>query len=226
MSLTLLSFATYADERQDSIISVSGFGEIIVDPNKATIHVSVESRKKTQKEARDDVNNVVIKATSVIEKLDIDKKYVNSSRSQIRPEYRYTNNRRVFNNYYVSRQLIIDLRDLEKIGPLMESLLDAGISNVSPPNFSSTELDDLKRKALAIATKDARKNATVIAKSLDVKLGNVKSFNYNNSRHNSRQPSPRYAMAMADSAKSEASETYEVGQIPVSVNVNATFYID
>lgn len=205
-------------------INVSGNGEISAAPDKAVISVSVEARSKNFKQARDEVNAVIARALGITDALKIDRKYVNTSNSQIRPEYRYHERKRIFEGYYVSRQVIVDLRNLEQIGELTEKLLDAGINNVSPPQLGSTKAAALKRQALKRATSDAMANAKAVASSLGVTVGKPLSVNAN-SHHN---PGPRpVMMKMAYSESSaDAGATYETGEIRFTANVNIRFAID
>lgn len=228
MLLTLsiaLPLSSQAGEHPPASLNVSGTGQVSATPDKAMISVSVEARSKRVQEARDEVNAVIARALGITDGLNIERKYVNTSNSQIRPEYRYHERKRIFEGYYVSRQVIIDLRNLELIGTLTEKLLDAGINNVSPPQLGSSKAVALQRQALKRATADAMANAKAVADTLGVKVGKPLSVNAN-SRHN---PGPRPVMMMkADYAESSsgAAATYETGEINFSASVNASFAID
>lgn len=218
----LIPLASQADE--PAHIAVTGHGQVSTTPDKAVITVSVEARSKDFKQAREQVNGVVLRALGITDELNIDRQYVNTSNSRINPEYRYTDRKRVFEGYYVSRQIIVDLRNLEHIGLLTERLLDAGITNVSSPQFGSTQAASLKRQALQQATADAMANAKAVASGLGLQLGKPLSINAN-SHHN---PGPRPVMMKAAYAESSADATnsYETGEIRFSANVNARFAID
>lgn len=221
----LLPLGAQADEATPSI-NVAGIGEISASPDKAMITVSIESRQKRIAEAREEVSAVISRALSITDLLNIDRKYVNTSGSTIRPEYRYNNGKRSFEGYYVSRQVQVDLRDLDNIGPLTEKLLDAGINNVSPPSLGSTKGAELKRKALKLAAADAKLNAQVIADTLGIKLGKPLNISAHSNNHN---PVPQRMMmksaAYADESGAAPSQTYETGEIRFSANVNASFAI-
>lgn len=226
LALLWLPLSSHAEPEQASI-NVSGFGEVSAAPNKAMISVSIEARRKRIQDARDEVSAVIGRTLAVTDSLNIERKYVNTSASTIRPEYRYNNGKRSFEGYYVSRRVLIDLRDLENIGPLTEKLLDAGINNVSPPSLGSTKAAELKREALKRASQDAKRNAQTIADALEVKLGKPISVNANSNNH---RPTPRPMMmksvAYADAESAAPAETYETGEIRFSANVNARFAID
>ena len=97
--------------------------------------------------------------------LKIDPKYVRTTRVNVQPEYNWDNNARERNliGYYVSRQVEVDLRDLEKLGQLLERSFDLGVNQVGDPRLDSSKRRELEREALAKAVADARLNAEAVA---------------------------------------------------------------
>ena len=65
----------------------------------------------------------------------------------------------------------MELRDLEKLGQLLERATDLGVNQIGDPRLDSSKRQDLVREALAKAVVDARQNAEVIAKAAGAKLG-------------------------------------------------------
>src|SRR5690606_41228399 len=63
------------------------------------------------------------------------------------------------------------LRDLDKLGPLLERAFDLGINQVSEPQLDSSRRRELEREALAKAVEDARLNAQAVARAAGARLG-------------------------------------------------------
>ena len=59
--------------------------------------------------------------------LKIDPKYVDSTRLQVQPDYRWNDkdSQRVLLGYVVSRQIEVELRDLDQLGALLERAVSA-----------------------------------------------------------------------------------------------------
>ena len=59
----------------------------------------------------------------------------NATRLQVQPEYSWNekDRKRVLLGYLVSRQVQVELRDLEQLGPLLERAVDAGVNQVERP---------------------------------------------------------------------------------------------
>jgi uncharacterized protein YggE len=125
----------------------------------------------------------------------------------------------------VSRQVEVELRDLEQLGVLFERAADAGVNQVSGAQLDSSRRKDLEREAMARAVQDARMNAEVLATAAGVKLGTVCTLNGDASA----PPMPMYRrgpmMAMQDAAAAapppEAS--YQAGDLKFSATVRAQF---
>ena len=87
-------------------------------------------------EARAEVAATVERVLALTRELKIDPKYVNSTRLQVQPEYRWNENdrERVLLGYMVSRQIEVELRDLDKLGALLERAVSAGVNQVGDPH--------------------------------------------------------------------------------------------
>ena len=105
--------------------------------------------------------------------LKIDPKYVDSTRLQVQPEYRWNekDSQRVLLGYVVSRQIEVELRDLDQLGALLERAVTAGVNQVGDARLDSSHRKDLERDALGRAVADARLNAEALAKAAGAQLG-------------------------------------------------------
>jgi uncharacterized protein YggE len=120
----------------------------------------------------------------------------------------------------VSRQVEIELKDLDKLGALLERAVDAGVNQVGDPMLDSSRRKDLEREAMTKAVEDARLNAEALARAAGAKLGAVRTL----SASGSAPPVPMYraAMAVAD-AKMAPEATYQAGDMKFSANVSAEY---
>ena len=121
--------------------------------------------------------------------------------------------------YIAERQMIIKVDDLEILGKLVEGAVGAGVNQVAPPQLDSSERKSKHREALALAAKDARANADVLAKALGVKLGDPISIRDASAKP--RPPVPQVRMAAA--MESNAAATYNAGDLTFSASVSAVF---
>src|SRR5262245_12801622 len=125
--LTALATVTHAaDAERPRTVAVSGQGEVQAEPDRAFVTLGVESRKPKLEDARADVARTVDAVLKLTRDLKIDPKLVRSTRINVQPEYNWDGNarERTLLGYYVSRQVEVELRDLDKLGQLLERATD------------------------------------------------------------------------------------------------------
>jgi uncharacterized protein YggE len=160
------------------LVSVSGSGEVKAQPDMAYLTLGVDARRPTLNDARAEVNATVEKILALTRELKIDPKHVDSTRLNVQPDYRWDekNSQQVLLGYVVNRQVEIELRDLDKLGPLLERAVSAGVNQVSSPRLDSSKRKELERQALASAVEDARLNADALARAAGARLGPVQNL--------------------------------------------------
>jgi len=224
--LAVLSLAPFtalaADDTRPRTVNVSGMGEVSAEPDLARVTLGVESRKPTLAEARSEVSATVDRVLKLTRDLRIDPKQVNATRVQVQPEYNWNpkDRKRVLLGYVVRRQVQVELRDLEQLGPLLERAVDAGVNQVGDPALDSSRRKELEREAMGLAVQDARLNAEALARAAGVRLGPVRTLN--GSASGPPMPMYRNQVAMADAA-APPEATYQPGEMKFSASVNAEY---
>ncbi len=216
--------ALAAETERPRIVAVSGQGEVQAEPDQAIVTLGVESRRPRLEDARAEVTKTVDAVLKLTRDLRIDQKYVRATRISVQPEYNWDNNARERNliGYFVSRQVEVDLRDLEKLGTLLEKATDLGVNQLGDPRLESSKRRDLERSALAKAVEDARLNAETVAKAAGARLGPARTISASSGFVPVPVMSRMKTMAMAaDSA--QASQTYQSGQMTFNGNVQVEY---
>ena len=214
--------ATHADERPRSV-STTGQGEVSAQPDMARVTLGVDARRKTLAEARAEVTAAIDRLLALTRELKIDPRYVNATRLQVRPEYTWNEQSRkqALQGYYVGRQVEVELRDLDQLGPLLERAVTAGANQVGDASLDSTRRKELERQAMTLAVQDAAANAGTLAQAAGARLGPVRTLNASASP----PPMPMYRMAaMADVAAAPPAEsTYAAGEMKFAATVSAEY---
>lgn len=215
--------AALGEETRPRTAAVTGQGEVSAEPDLAYVTLGVESRKPTMAEARADVAATVDRVLALTKSLKIDPTLVDATRVQVQPEYSWNekDRQRVLLGYLVSRQVQVEVRDLEQLGPLLERAVDAGVNQVNDPVLDSSRRKDLEREALARAVQDARLNAEAVARAAGVKLGTVRALNA--SASGPVVPLYKSRMMMAEAAVAAPEDTYQPGEMKFSANVSAEY---
>lgn len=217
-------FAAQAADERPRTVSVSGSGEVAAEPDMAYVTLGIEARRPTLADARAEVSAAVDRVLRLTRDLRIDPKQVNATRLNVQPEYSWNpkDRKRTLLGYLVTRNVQVELRDLEQLGPLLERAVDAGANQVSGPVLDSSRRKELEREAMAKAVGEARLNAETLARAAGVRLGPVRTMNGGVSG----PPIAMYraSVAMADAAAAPPPEaTYQPGEMKFSANVNVEY---
>ncbi|MGI9341375.1 MAG: SIMPL domain-containing protein [Gammaproteobacteria bacterium] len=227
LSLTVLAAAAAAVEIERTV-TVDGRGHVMVRPDMARVTLAVEERNKSLSTAQEAVADVTADVLSLLDDLDVEDRHINSTGATVQPNYRWNNTleRQELVGYIARRRIDVEVRDLDILGKLIERSVRVGVNQVSPPALDSSRRREAYREALAKAAEDARRNAAVLADTLDMDLGDVVQINAGGY---SPPPMPimRGGMAAARMAESDAgAATYNPGEMRLEANVNAVFELD
>ena len=98
--------------------------------------------------------------------LKIEPKLVNSTRLQVQPDYRWDEkeSRQVLLGYVVSRQVEVELQDLDRLGTLLEKSASAGVNQVGARGSTRRGARNWSARPDQ-AVDDARLNADALARA-------------------------------------------------------------
>lgn len=220
--LCLMALLPLAHADEPRTISVSGSATLGAVPDIAHLTFAVQQRDADMRVARDATLRVSRDFLALCRRLGIAPEKVRSTGLDVRPEYRWDPARemQVFTGYFVSRQLEVELGDIDRLGELVEGAMDAGVNQVSPPRLDHSQRRTLHRQALAEASLDARANAQRIVETLGMTLGPVRLIR---TEPVAAPPSPGGALRMAAMASDGAAETHQPGEITFEARVEAVF---
>jgi len=221
LALTFCAAAAAHDEPKPRLLAVSGEGEVSVAPDRADVSFTAEASEKSLADAERIVADGIAKLLKLCDALGIPKNHVRSAQLNVSPQYDggVISNRPRIVGYHVSRQVDVDLRDLTRLGKLLQGAVEGGANRVNGVSFGSTRKDEHQRAALALAAEDAKANAEVLARAMGVKPGRLHALAAAESGGMPMVHQERMSlMKSADSA-----QTYQAGEIKFRASVTAEF---
>jgi uncharacterized protein YggE len=220
-TLTLLLILTVtfvsAQERLQSIVSVTGEGTVKIIPDQVTIRMSVENSgddpvalKTVNDRAVNDVLNFI--KQNGIESKDVQTQHVTLNK-------RYDYNTKTY-SYQATQTITVLLKDLKKYDGLISGLMTKGINRIDGISFGTSKLETLKSEARKLAVSNAKEKAVEYAGVLNQTVGTAIQINEQGSYS---PPMPLYrAEAMAFSADG-VGETLAVGEMEVKATIQIVF---
>ncbi|RZJ31107.1 MAG: DUF541 domain-containing protein [Flavobacterium sp.] len=225
-AILLLAFLTAGaalaqEQKPVPQISVNGEGKVKAVPDQAFISVSIDTNGNKAADVKKQNDQTVEKVIQAIKKQNLPKEDVQTQRIALNPVYDYEKKKYSYN---ATQTIQILLKDLNKYDALMESLIDAGVNRITNVEFRSSKMEQLKSDARKLAMQEAKKKAEDYVSVLGQKVGKALAINDNTQVY---YPQPMYEMksAMAGDAAAPR-ETLAIGEISITANVSATFFID
>jgi uncharacterized protein YggE len=153
-------------------IVVTGDGSVSVTPNYAQIRSGVTTRAKSVKEAVDANSKLMTAVTNALRDVGIDPKDIQTSRFSIQPVYAQQEPR-TLTGYSVTNQVSATIRQIDKVGDVLDRVIAAGATDVGNIAFLVSDASKALDQAREAAIADARRKGEVYAKAAGVRLGAV-----------------------------------------------------
>ncbi len=153
-------------------LSVVGTGVVKTTPDTATISAGVVTQATKAADAIDANAKAMTKVIDALKASGIDSKDLQTQFVSVDPRYDDTGQNLV--GYNATNSVSATVRDLAKVGDVIDAAVAAGANNVSGPSLSRDDQDQLYRDALEDAVAKARLKATTLARAAGRSLGEIR----------------------------------------------------
>lgn len=205
-------------------LSVSGTGTANLTPDIAYVTVGVHTEKLTAAEAVAENNAQTEKVIQSLIDFGIEAKDIRTTSFSIWPMDKYdpsTGMPSGEKTYAVDNSVYVTVRDLETLGDLLDTVIQAGANTVGSIQFDVADKDKAMAPARDAAVKDASAKAQELAASAGVELGELISVSY--------MDTPVYPIFDGRGGGNAAAEAAAVpiqpGQLTFTVTVNQSYEI-
>ena len=217
-----------------NVMSFEGSGEVFAAPDVAMVNITIREEAKEVKEAQTKTTEKEKAALEFLVKQGIEKKDIKTESYNSYPKYDYgtpcygygmpcREKTPTIIGYEVSEYISVKVRDLGKAGDVVAGIGALGIMEISGPNFSIENEDELKVQARKLAIDEAKAKAESLANDLGVRLVRIVNF------YEGGDYPIMYAKEgmMADSISSAPSPAPELptGENKITSNVTITYEI-
>jgi uncharacterized protein len=178
-ALAGLSFEAAAEEsRMERTVTVSATGAATAVPDEARIATGVVTEAATAREALTANNAAMAKLIAALKENGIEPQDIQTSGFNLNP--RYTNPRDgqppVIDGYQAANQVTVHVRDLNKMGEVLDKLVSVGANQMNGITFEISTAETLRDAARKDAVANARRRAELFAAAAGVKVGKVVSI--------------------------------------------------
>jgi len=203
-------------------LNVSGVGIVYLTPDIVYINIGVNTQRENAAEAVDlnkTQTNAVIQA---IKDFGVAEKDIRTTNFSIWSNPQYDPSGQITGTMYVVDNTVnVTVRDLEKLGDLLDAAVSAGANSIYSIQFDVEDKAAATKEARAKAVENAKTEAQELADTAGVTLVEIKDINYYES-----SPTPYFeGKGGGGGAAVESAVPIQPGQLAISVTVNVTYTI-
>ena len=205
-------------------LSVAGSGQAYLSPDIAYIYLGVHTEKLTAAESVAENTAQTETVITAIKDFGIDAKDIRTTNFSIWPMDKYdpvSGTPTGEKTYAVDNTVYVTVRELDKLGDLLDTVVQAGANTVNSVQFDVADKDEALKTARADAVKDAQEKAKELAEASGLSLGEIQSIGFVDSN-----PYPVFdGKGGGGGAAEAASVPIQPGQLTFSVSVNISYEI-
>ncbi|MGR3615741.1 MAG: SIMPL domain-containing protein [Paracoccaceae bacterium] len=224
LAVTIGANAPRADESRiypAGEIKVSGLGQVDTAPDMAVITIGVTQEGKDAAKAMSQANTAMTDVLAELRALGLDQTQLQTRDLSLQPVWsnraQQSDEPARITGYVASNTLAIRVLDLDRLGPVLDTVLASGANQFNGLRFGFEDASDLQSQARKAAVQDARRKAGELAGAAGVELGPVVII----VEGQGNRPAPFSREALA----SYAENAVATGELTVSVSVHMVFEI-
>ncbi len=202
-------------------ITVVGNGKVTAQPDMAIVQVGVETRNESAEMAVSENTRRMNAVLDVLKSAGIAETDIQTTNFSLYADQQRGPNGELLRpiQYVASNMVRVTVRDLTKVGAILDAAVSAGANQVYGVSFGVTNPSRLQVQAEESAVEDARARAQALAARAGVQLGDVLSI----SETISGPPPILYRQDVAMAAPSAAPVPVQPGELEFNAQVQIVY---
>ncbi len=210
----------YAIPTDGTLLSVSAQAEAKRVPDIATVSAGVVTQATDANSAMRANAVQMDKVVAAIKAAGIAERDVQTTGISVNPQYRYAENQTpAITGYQASNTVSLKVRDIAKLGKVLDTLVAQGANQVNGPSFEIDKPDEAYDEARIAALKKAQARAETYAKAMNLRVRRVVSISEGGGF---QPPIPMMRMQAMD-AMAAKETSVSPGENTLSVSLDVVF---
>ena len=211
----------YAMPADGTLLSVSATADAKRVPDVATISTGVMTQAPDANAAMRANAAQMDKVMAAIRAAGVAERDIQTSGISLNPNYKYGENQPpTIVGYQASNTVNVKVRDLSKLGRVLDTLVAQGANQVNGPSFEVDKPDEAYDEARVAALKKAQARAQTYADALGLKVRRIVSISEGGASFPRPMPMMR---TMAADAMQQKETSVAPGESTLSVNIDVVF---
>ena len=224
--LTILSHAAFAQapsQPRIATLTLTGEGLAEAKPELAIVQIGVAVTAKVAKDALAENSKLLTAALNAAKEAGIEPRDLQTSGLSLRPDIVRADKwpHREVVGYQVNNNVTMRVRDISKLGSLLDRLVVLGINDIRGISFSVENPAPLVEQARAAAIRDVMEKAQKAAEAANLRIVRVLEL----SEEGAEAPGPRQIVMARVASSPRPDVPVEAGEIVYRARVNAIFEI-
>ncbi|MDN5781531.1 MAG: SIMPL domain-containing protein [Luteimonas sp.] len=205
-----------------TLLSVSAHAEASRVPDVASLSTGVVTQSADAKAAMAANTAQMKKVMAAIKAAGIAEKDIQTSGINISPQYKYSDNQPpTITGYQASNTVSIKVREIGKLGDVLDALVASGANQVNGPSFEIDQPEAVYDEARRGALEKAQQRAQMYAKSLGLKVRRIVSISEGGGF---QPPQPMMMMrAKAEAYDAAGAPPVSPGETTLAANLDVVF---
>ncbi|NUM44419.1 MAG: SIMPL domain-containing protein [Anaerolineales bacterium] len=205
-------------------LNINGHGEVTLTPDIAYIYVGVHSENEVASDAVAENNDLAQAVIDALKAAGVKAEDISTTNFSLWFSQNYdVNGQPTDGKYVVDNTVYITVRDLEQLGDILGTAIDAGANTVNGISFDVSDKEAALAEAREKAVDDARAQAEELADLAEVELGDIQSISMYGGF-----PTPIYGGKGGGGYAADASLSVPItpGQFVVTMDVSIVYVIE
>jgi len=176
-SMGFEAFTYQGEEANEKTISLSGSGSASAQADEASISLGVEVTDESAAEAIAENAAAMAAVIEAVKAQGVSEDDIVTTGYSVYPQYDWTEAGRVFRGYTVTNMVRVTVKNLDKVGDVIDAAGEAGANRIDGVSFglSDAKREELKMNAYVAAMEDAEAKVEVISDTLGLTVTGVQS---------------------------------------------------
>lgn len=220
VAVSLAASPALADKSETRTISLSATGTVKATPDKVDITTGVTSEGQTASQALDKNTEAMTKVVDGLKQAGIAPKDIQTTNFSVSPIYEQKKRGEAafITGYRVSNKVHIVVRDTDKLGQMLDTVVKLGANQIGAIRFGIAEPEALKDEARKLAMRNAEANAKLYTETAGVELGPVVTITEEGGVYQ-----PRFDAAAAPMESMAKAVPIEAGTTAIEARIRVTW---
>ncbi|MDO4710127.1 MAG: SIMPL domain-containing protein [Pseudomonadota bacterium] len=223
MTLANSSSAPTPASQQGTLLAIEAEGHVQRAPDIARIGTGVSTQAADTQSAMRQNAEEMRKVLDALKRAGIAERDIQTSGISLSPQYHYSEKQPPrLSGFQANNRVQVKVRELEKLGSIMDILVRAGANELHGPAFELDKPEAARDEARTLALAEARRRADHYAKALGLKVRRIVSID--EGQQLAGMPAPMMMNARAAKAEAfDASTPIAVGENDIRIRLAVVF---